>query len=1147
MTNHPAPFASGRRWFVLLPWFTALSCAAAPTVPITVANYTDLPVHATALALDHRALCDKLGLPAGTPLAVRDATDGGTLRVAPVEEDGARVVRCLVSLAPRSRLDLVVARAEAWPADTWTHAECTPDATRGLLANGVIRWTPSPRGWSLGFDTPSAGDTLVIKEGLLDFWVDNQNRGRILNADPVDLGLASYRDAKLVRATASVTPEGRPTVTLVRQMTGLAARLTVHETFELVPGQPLLVCRVRWQNDSDAPLWVAYVKSGDGIRGKWAAPLLVRPLVQRKRSAELGDLDGGETRAAWHGEIFRTSMECPATGCAVGLSTLLPTPGSAGTGSMIWGMGGTGFQCNFIDPVEGQLPHQVPPHGFLENGFVFLAAQTGASVFRQTVDLWRALQQNRLPRVDPPCAVFVDGLPIHYQTVATTPDLSALFTRTATGRAAAVALEPHKFVEARVDLAGVSAGAPAEIIGRPVSGSAVTLLRATTSGSHRVDLKPLATGDKLCKISLEYAVGAAGALKDFRLAEILPVAPRPLSPLAGASCTTFATMFRWQGLPGIVDYEVQWATTVDFKAPVAQHVALGEACPWYVPDDAQLPAPGGWFWRVRGLKPGVEGAWSEPRPFTVTAECARRPLKRPLTAANPLFTIEATRVLDYSNFHPDFPADLAPYLGIIAEGFENKGIPVDTFARGMEKLPYAFMLRSHWVGLADLEWLFQNIPGFVGIQGGEHLSSLYRDGRTKERLYHHRMIRLCAQYGMFYQEADGTYKDDKWQELMDAQGAFVRELGPWLVLSQKNNIIRRQHYSQSAALGLWLGGITHQHGAWEDGGFYWQNAGFNGLGRCDGERRGVLKTMPRIFWSLVNVMGVARGCGIYSLDGQTLMVGAKDVERGTALPAGIWDNTGKTTDTFRRFVAPLIRGVVQHTLIPTKEQVRSKVKLAVYNDRPAIDEKAWPHYAEYGPLYAATYGFRQMGNIDGQLWEFFPNTGRYYFIPVLVQGNEPLGAGVKNLGLSQLQDVAKVRELFNATYPANYEGDAFVTRVGHTITILNSRENEDVTESFSLPRLARGVETLAGKVAPHSYIVAKIEDGGNRLWLQANTEYPERDTVLALTCPAEPRCTVAPATAARESRWDAASRTLHLRLAHAAGAVEVVVQTPSSP
>jgi hypothetical protein len=446
------------------------------------------------------------------------------------------------------------------------------------------------------------------------------------------------------------------------------------------------------------------------------------------------------------------------------------------------------------------------------------------------------------------------------------------------------------------------------------------------------------------------------------------------------------------------------------------------------------------------------------------------------------------------------------------------------------------------VGLADIEWLGQHVPNFIGIQGGEHLSSLYRDNKDGDMRYHHRLTKTCAKYGLIYQEADGTYKDDKWQELMDQQGPFVREFGPWLVLSQKNNIIRRQFYSQSAALGLWLGGITHQHGAWEDGGFYWQNAGFNGLGVCAGERTGVLRTMPRIFWTLNFVMGISRGCGIYSLDGQTLMESSKLIARdpAAAWPSAIWDETGKTTDTFQRFVAPLIRGVVQHRLIPTKEEVVQNVKLAVYNDQQtAGDEKAWPHYVEYGPLYAATYGFRKMGQIDGQLWEFFPNTGRYYFIPVLPQGNQPLTPNIHNLPVSQLQDVAQVKQRFDTAYPARFEGDAFVCRVGDTFTILNSHENEDLAQRYTLPLDGETLKTLSGTVAPHSYLIGKLSDRGRQLWLQANTEYPERESDWTITCSRRPDCRVEPPSAARQVDWNEAAKTLSVRLNHQQGAVEV--------
>lgn len=380
--------------------------------------------------------------------------------------------------------------------------------------------------------------------------------------------------------------------------------------------------------------------------------------------------------------------------------------------------------------------------------------------------------------------------------------------------------------------------------------------------------------------------------------------------------------------------------------------------------------------------------------------------------------------------------------------------------------------------------------------------------------------------------------------MLDQQGAFIREYGPWLVLSQKNNIIRRQFYSQSAAMGLWLGGITHQHGAWEDGGFYWQNAGFNGLGVCTGERTGVLRTMPRIFWTLNFVMGISRGCGIYSLDGQTLMTSAKLVARqpDADWPSAIWYDTGKTTDTFQRFVVPLIRATIQHDLIPTKEEVLRNVKLAVFNDKKVPgDNSAWPHYVEYGPLYAATYGFGRMGNIDGQLWEFFPNTGRYYFIPVLPQGPSP---GLKCIPVSQLQDVARVKDIFATAYPQWYEGDALVCRVGDTLTIQNSHENEDVSESYSVPLTAGWLTKLTGKIAPHSYLVGKKEDGGHRFWLQANTEYPDRDTELTLTCTGQPKVVVVPPEAAKVSKWDAVTATLTLQLSHKDGAVEVEVAAP---
>lgn len=1130
---------------LLLAGSMPILAAAVRSVPVSIVNHSRLPVHATGVVLDQKELTNKLGLPEGSALRLR--TVDGSLPVPMTRgmDNGRSAIRLYVSLPPTSRLDLLVEPAPRWDEAVMAQARCDPANSTGVIRNGVLNVTFGKAGWDLAFDDAAgqAGGKILVRGGLLDFWVDNQNRGRIQYGNPKDMGLARYADAAFEKCQAMVAPDGRPTFRIVRRMNGIAKDMTVTETFELVPGLPILLCRVQWHNDGDAPLWIAYVGSGDGVKGKWAKDLMPLPLIERKKSPVMGDLNGGETRPAWLPQLCRISMESPATGCGLGMSTLLPMPNKVGQGSMIWGCGASGFQCNFIDPVQGQFPFLVKPHESLDNGFAFLATQAQTSVYRQTVELWQALQKGSLPALASPCAVYVDGEVVDAQTVSELTGHPELLQASGQARRAALRMDFNRYFQCNVSVEA-SAQSPVEITARPMAkGKApISLLRADQPGDYRIDLnKSFPKPDEVAFV-LEAKAGGSASLKSLSIAEILPLAPDVLSPVPDASITDLAAMFRWRAIPSVVEYELQLSRSPDFASPQSVRITSSQDSPWYMPPDEKLPAPGKWHWRLRGIKGEILGDWSPVRSFTVNDDHSTRPLKRPLTPRNPLFTLEATRILDYTSFRPDIPPDIAPNVGIIAEGFEGKGMRVTDFARGLEKLPHPIMLRSHWVSLADIEWLCQNVPNFIGIQGGEHLSDLYHNGKDGAMTYAHRLTRICAKYGMLYQEADGTYKDDKWQDLMDRQGAFIRQYGPWLVLSQKNNIIRRQFYSQSAAMGLWLGGIIHQHGAWEDGGFYWQNAGFKGLGQCAGERSGVLVTMPRIWWSLVGVMGISRGCAIYSLDGQTLMVSPREMERPNAFKAGLWDNAGKTTDTFNRFLVPLIRGTLQHELIPTKDQVLKNVKLAVYNDKKTPgDGGTWPHYLEYGPLYATTYGFQKMGNIDGQLWEFFPNTGRYYFIPVLVQGNEAI-PGVRNIPVSELQEPAKVKAIFDGIYPQWYQGKALACRIGDTLTVQNTHENEDLTESYAIPLGATRFQALSGRVAPHSYLIGKIEDQGRRLWLQANTEYPERDTQLSITCPAKPQVQVEPATAAREIRWDEPAGRLVLHLSHQQGAVEVTLK-----
>jgi len=140
---------------------------AADRIPITIVNYSKLPIHRTSVPLD-----------LGGPVSARRADNGASV---PVTRDGL-----FVSLPAATRLELVAERVEQWP------EEQLVQVTTNSIRNGVVRFTFGKRGWKFGFDAENAA---LIEDAALDFWVDTQNRGRIMNIGPEKLGLLRFADA----------------------------------------------------------------------------------------------------------------------------------------------------------------------------------------------------------------------------------------------------------------------------------------------------------------------------------------------------------------------------------------------------------------------------------------------------------------------------------------------------------------------------------------------------------------------------------------------------------------------------------------------------------------------------------------------------------------------------------------------------------------------------------------------------------------------------------------------------------------------------------------------------------------------------------------------------------------------------------------
>jgi hypothetical protein len=177
---------------------------------------------------------------------------------------------------------------------------------------------------------------------------------------------------------------------------------------------------------------------------------------------------------------------------------------------------------------------------------------------------------------------------------------------------------------------------------------------------------------------------------------------------------------------------------------------------------------------------------------------------------------------------------------------------------------------------------------------------------------------------------------------------------------------------------------------------------------------------------------------------------------------------------------------------------------------------------------------------DGNLYELIPNTGRYHVIPILPYGVD--APPMATVAAEALTGAATVRHRFDAAYPAFYEGDAWVARVADSIFVMNTHENRDIAETFTIPLGEGNVRQLSGKALPHWYLVAKRLHDGDGLWLQANANHKgpytdDRLTSLKVVCQRRPEILAEPADAVRRSDWE--NGILELELTHADGVVEV--------
>lgn len=1172
------------------------SIVGAAGVEVTILNHADRPVFGAQTSIDGARLWKELGLKPRTPLQAKD--DMG--RTVPVQLVNGNVV-FFVSAGAHERLDLKVTEAPEWSRWGATHwATWDAAASGGTLTNGALAISIAKGMTNILRGDLETGEKII---GDLRFqgYLDVEDRGLLSETDAMkhEVVRLDSRSASVLHARASLQ-DGSPTVTLEKRFTEGAARdLHLHESLMLHAAQPVLEYRLLFENAGERPLYLAQVGTTENcvagsFEGVLAGPKLhVYPHPHPSYPNGSSGMIEGQRVMTWKPKWSPKyqSFESVESGFGLGAAALFHD--LAYSVSVRWNSNERNFTMA-VATEESTMPLPIPPGETIEVGAIFMLTPPGTDAFSETTHAYeRVVRRKMTPEIPSRLAVFVDGeavaaAPVSImeaapEVIASWPNSDFDVTAWSEGirlqrvgekaaLRAAARMDLRRLPRLKLDLDTLSSGSQLRVIYRPLgeAGAEIVLAELGESGVHRVPF-PVSSGNERnypdtdfqsfeLAVMLDGPHGAEAVLAGFDLRYAPEPAPEIISPRQDMSLTDFATQFVWNQSDGIFDYEFQMARDADFQNAVgfttkesgkAQGFELsftGEMECSLVP--LELPEPGTWHWRVRALTTNIgPGDWSATRRVTINDDHTRRTPARHISPERPLFSFEIFRLHDsrrtgprqLEKFADSIPGDLRPYTSFNINPMTYEDVEI-------AKEHDLFITLRRTSDLPRVEWAFQQGENVLGFVVGEHMWGFMKSEEDYRAFK--RSVMLCAKYGRYFIWGDGGGMQHRWPQFASdpEMAPFVREYSDYIILGPKTNINKAAWVSHSATQGMWLDGMIGNLMMWPEA-WYWDHAGFREIGTFHGDRGGKNEMMPPNFWGVQWLLGLAQGATVFTIEGQgnstlTSLEGEVYPEHYTA----IWDIDGNMTPVYWNFVEPLQRAILEQRLVPGKDQVFANIKAAVtIPDEPGY----FRHGGQYGPflpLYENTYGLRE----HGEVYELIPNTGRYYFIPILPMGSKPR-EDWKTVPISiateegKGPDAVDVKALFDPLYPPFYEGEAFLAHVGETVVVLNSHENKDVAESFRVEFPDRFVRSLQGRVEPHAYLTGRHRSGG--FWMQCNVQYRERTISLTLECASEPHVNVEPVAALTSAEWDEASGRLHVVLApsNCPGAIEIDVSSDEHP
>ncbi|MFE3450788.1 glycoside hydrolase family 98 domain-containing protein [Nonomuraea sp. NPDC059194] len=454
-------------------------------------------------------------------------------------------------------------------------------------------------------------------------------------------------------------------------------------------------------------------------------------------------------------------------------------------------------------------------------------------------------------------------------------------------------------------------------------------------------------------------------------------------------------------------------------------------------------------------------------------------LRRVISNTNPVFMLTVANNQPQStiqNIIDTVPPDLRPYV-VVSLYYE----PItDSAARNWFDTQLAIadqlgikanaQVANGWTGtsidLAFVESMYQKHTSFVGPLFAELHGTNYGTVAS--------MLDLSARYGGYVFNIEYTNGGNGMLSAHSSPtmlAAMRANPGNYIPIA-KQTTNSRYHETEAIANGLWTSGLAGNWGVNPDTWTWWET-GRAGLFQPEPGRRGAngwkaLTTYPEAQISEVMLQSALAGSTVFA-----------NFEHYSYTHF----NNGSTTPSFEKEVIPTMREIVGKNLIPTRADVRSKIKVAYLSDNNQINNDY------YSDLYA-----------DGTNVDWLRTSGRYYIIPLLVGGTNATERGhfPAVISTSQYTSVFPTVAAKLSYFNSRYAPDALGSATGQNFLtdkwlILNNLENTDqMQNTVAYPRVST-VDSFGMTMPPNTYAI--VDEDASALKFRISNYNVNKDSI----------------------------------------------------